>query len=75
MNPRQLEFTKKQRLFEKLSKQFGAPTKLQEAELRGRMEQAYAKVKAVRKVIQQKRKEPRGPANQRRRVSTKSRCG
>ncbi|CAE7240505.1 TY4B-J, partial [Symbiodinium sp. CCMP2592] len=57
MDPHQLDFHKKQRLFEKLSKQFGAPTKLQEADLRNQMEKAYAKVRAVRKVIRTKKKE------------------
>ena len=56
MDPHQLEFAKKQRLFEKLSKQFDAPTKLQEGELRHRMEDAYTKVRAVRKVIRQVKK-------------------
>ena len=38
MDPHTLDFGKKQKLFEALSKTFGAPTKLQEGELRSRME-------------------------------------
>ena len=57
MDPHALEFAKKQKMFEALSKTFGAPTKLQEGELRSRMEQAYAKVRSVRKVIRRKGKD------------------
>ena len=57
MDPHALEFAKKQRMFEALSKTFGEPTKLQEGELRNRMEQAYARVRSVRKVIRSKGKE------------------
>ena len=57
LDPHALEFAKKQKMFEALSKTFGAPTKLQEGELRNRMEQAYAKVRSVRKVIRRKGKD------------------
>ena len=57
MDPHALEFAKKQRMFEALSKTFGAPTKLQEGELRSRMEQAYARVRSVRRVIRRKDKD------------------
>ena len=57
MDPHALDLAKKQRMFEALSKTFGAPTKLQEGELRNRMEQAYAKVRSVRKVIRRKGKD------------------
>ena len=57
MDPHALDFAKKQKMFESLSKTCGAPTKLQEGELRNRMEQAYAKVRSVRKVIRRKGKD------------------
>ena len=57
MDPHALDFVKKQRMHEALSKTFGAPTKLQEGELRNRMEQAYAQVRSVRKVIRRKGKD------------------
>ena len=44
MDPHALEFAKKQKLFEALSKQVGAPSTLQEAALRNRLEQSYAKM-------------------------------
>ena len=73
MDPHALDFAKKQRLFEALSKTFGAPTKLQEGELRSRMENAYAKVKAVRKVIRRKGKdEPKRGSRQARGQSSRA---
>ena len=57
IDPRTLDFAKKQKLFEALSKTLGAPIKLQEGELRSRMENAYAKRRAVRKVIRCKGKD------------------
>ncbi|CAE7731049.1 RE2 [Symbiodinium sp. CCMP2592] len=63
-DPHELDFQKKQRLFEKLSKQFGAPSKLQEGDLRHRMENAYAKVRAVRKVIRRPKKDQAASSRQ-----------
>ena len=50
--PSELPFKKKQRLFESLAKQLGAPTPLAEAELRGTWEEAFSKLKHVKKAIQ-----------------------
>ncbi|CAE7461836.1 unnamed protein product [Symbiodinium necroappetens] len=49
--PHNLEFAKKQRLFESLAKSFDPPSTLQEAELRKQMEDSYQKVRRVRKAI------------------------
>ena len=47
--PHLMPFEKKQRLFEQLAKDLGAPTALEEAAVRDRLEKAYGELKQVRK--------------------------
>eukprot|EP00435_Cladocopium_sp_Y103_P046001 s1245_g13.t1 len=49
--PSSMPFAKKQRLFEKLSKQLQPPTRLQEARVRNQLENAYDQLKTLRKTI------------------------
>ena len=57
VEPHTLPFQKKQRLFEKLAKDFGAPTAMQEAAVRNRLESAYGELKKVRKEMKKEAKE------------------
>ena len=57
MEPHTLPFQKKRRLFEKLAKDFGAPTAMQEAAVRNRLESAYGELKKVRKEMKKEAKE------------------
>ena len=57
MDPHQLDFQKKQKLFESLVKQLEPPSPLEEAALRNHLEETYAKFKGVRKASKVK---PRG---------------
>ena len=50
-DPSKMPFAKKQRLFESLAKELGPPTAMQEARLRGQLEDAFAKLKTVRKSL------------------------
>ena len=47
--PHSLSFANKRALFERLSKEFQAPTKMEEAQLRARLEGAFDQLKKVRK--------------------------
>ena len=47
--PHSLSFQNKKALFEKLAKEFQAPTKMEEAKLRVKMENAFEQLKKVRK--------------------------
>ena len=58
-DPALMPFNKKQKLFDNLSKQLGAPTKLQEMQLRDHLEDAYGKVKGVKKKLKQQKTEVR----------------
>ena len=63
-DPYKMPFAKKQRLFENLAKELGAPSPMQEARLRGQLEDAFARLKTVRKSLKAVRPkakaEPRG---------------
>ncbi|CAE7802348.1 RE1 [Symbiodinium necroappetens] len=72
MEPHELDFAKKQKLFESLSKSFEPPSALQEAQLRKQMEDTYSRVKRVRKAILAK---PRGQAGRARGPRTAGRQG
>ena len=67
-DPYEIEFQRKRKLFDKLVEEMHAPTPLQEAQLRSRMEENYARVKQVRKAMRTKPKTSRG----RRRPGTSS---
>ena len=67
-DPYEIEFQRKRKLFDKLTQELGAPTPLQEAQLRSRMEENYNRVRQVRKTIRAKPKNSGG----RRRASTTS---
>ena len=55
--PHLMPFEKKQRLFEQLAKDLGAPTALEEAAVRDRLEKAYGELKQVRKGWKKEKKE------------------
>ena len=57
MESHTLPFQKKQRLFEQLAKDLGAPTAMQEAAVRNRLESAYGELKKVRKEMKKEVKE------------------
>lgn len=48
-DPHEMTFDNKKRLFENLAKEFQAPSTLQEAKVRAKMEQAFDQLKTVRK--------------------------
>ena len=56
-DPSGLPFTKKQRMFEEMSKQYSAKSTLEEAELRSTLEEAVQKMKVLRKTIRKNAKE------------------
>ena len=55
--PHLMPFKKKQKLFEQLAKDLGAPTAMQEAAVRERLESAYGQLKKVRKEWKKESKE------------------
>ena len=55
--PHLLPFKKKQKLFEQLAKDLGAPSAMQEAAVRDRLENAYGQLKKVRKDWKKEHKE------------------
>ena len=55
-DPHELDFAKKRRLFEKLSKSLEPPSTLQEAGIREHLTRAYAKFKSVKRAVLQKPK-------------------
>ena len=57
VEPHMLPFKKKQRLFEQLAKDFGAPTTMQEAAVRNWLESAYGEMKKARKEFKKEAKE------------------
>ena len=57
VEPHTLPFQKKQRLFEQLAKDLGAPTAMQEAAVRNRLESAYGELKKVRKEMKKEAKD------------------
>ena len=61
--PSALPFPKKQRLFERLAEELEAPTSLQHARVRGELEDAYEKIKAVRKKLKTVQPKPKPQAS------------
>ena len=57
VEPHLLPFKKKQKLFEQLAKDLGAPSTMQEAAVRNRLEDAYGQLKKVRKEWKKEQKE------------------
>jgi hypothetical protein len=55
--PHLLPFAKRQKLFEKLAQDLGAPSKMEEAKVRARMEKAFEHLKDVRKAYRKSDKE------------------
>eukprot|EP00435_Cladocopium_sp_Y103_P012273 s3261_g3.t1 len=55
--PHELPFDHKRKLFEKLAKEFQAPTKLEEAQVRAKLEKAFDQMKKVRKTFRKEDKE------------------
>ena len=72
--PSRMPFPKKQRLFERLTEELQPPTPLQHARVRGDLEEAYEKLKTVRKklkTVQPKPKPQPGTIQHRREVQSK----
>ena len=59
LDPSKMPFAKKQRLFENLAKELGAPSPMQEARLRGELEDAFSRLKSVRKSLKIARPKPK----------------
>ena len=57
VEPHLLPFNKKQKLFEQLAKDLGAPSAMQEAEVRNRLENAYGHLKKVRKDLKKEQRD------------------
>lgn len=57
VEPHLLPFNKKQKLFEQLAKDLGAPSAMQEAAVRSRLENAYGHLKKVRKDLKKEQRE------------------
>ena len=76
-DPSRLPFQKKQRLFERLTEELQPPTPLQHARVRGDLEEAYAKLKTVRKKLKTPQPKPKaqpGTVQMRREVEEKKKA-
>jgi len=62
-DPSNLPFAKKQKVFEQLSKQMGAPTTMQEASIRERLEDAYQRSRSIRKDVERHKSRSRARAS------------
>ena len=72
MEPHQLPLQKKQKIFDEITKGLAPLTPLQEAHVRGQLEEAFKTLKEVRKALPKAKQQPRktpGEASARQRVA------